>query len=104
MFAPYNQVLLAPAILTLVRRSSSADPILPAIRLAHAIAGIALVWPWIATLGLSAAYMWLTPALRQKVWPMPFYPNFVLPVFIFGLTLLDAWMNEPALRASDTAE
>lgn len=104
MFAPYNQVLLTPAILTLVRRASSADPILPALRLAHSIAGIALVWPWIATLGLSAAYMWLTPALRQKVWPMPFYSNFILPVFIFGLALLDAWMNAPALRASDTAE
>jgi hypothetical protein len=93
MFAPYNQVLLAPAILALVLSESSAQPILPAIRLARGVGAVLLAWPWIATLGLSAAYVWLTPELRQRVWPMPFYSNFVLPVFGFGLALLDTWTN-----------
>jgi len=91
MFAPYNQVLLAPAILMLLCVESSSRPILPAIRLARMVGGILLVWPWIATVGLSLAYFWLTPALRQRVWPMPFYSNFMLPVFVFGLALLDTW-------------
>jgi len=91
MFAPYNQVLLAPAILALLWSESSSRPILPAIRLARIVGGILLVWPWIATLGLSLAYFWLTPALRLRLWPMPFYSNFVVPVFIFGLALLDTW-------------
>jgi hypothetical protein len=37
MFAPYNQVLLAPAILALVRSETFPDPILPAIRLARVV-------------------------------------------------------------------
>jgi len=93
MFAPYNQVLLAPAILVLVRSYVSREPILPAIRLAGMIGGLMLVWPWIATLALSAAFLWLTPELRARLWPMPFYSNFMVPIFIFGLALLDAWLN-----------
>jgi hypothetical protein len=105
MFAPYNQVLLAPAILALVRSAGSGDPILPAIRLARAVGGVLLVWPWIATVGLSLAYVWLTPALRQRVWPMPFYSNFWVPVFVFGLALLDTWLTTPRnLRDSAPAE
>jgi hypothetical protein len=105
MFAPYNQVLLAPAILGLLRSESSGDPILPAVRLARRVGGFLLVWPWIATVGLSLAYVWLTPAVRQRVWPMPFYSNFMVPVFIFGLALLDTWMSEPpGLREGAAAE
>jgi hypothetical protein len=93
MFAPYNQVLLAPAILAGLRKKSEGEPILPAIRLARAVGGALLVWPWIATMGLSLAYIWLTPELRQRVWPMPFYSNFMVPVFVFGLALLETGMS-----------
>ena len=105
MFAPYNQVLLAPAILGLVRRESSSEEVLPALRLADLTASALLIWPWIATVGLSLAYVWLTPAIRHRVWPMPFYSNFVVPVLIFGLALLNEWTSAaPTLRDSATAE
>ena len=124
MFAPYNQVLLAPAILMLAWREISeassqrgsgkasetssektpqknsaegrisADIGLPAIRLARRIAGLLFFWPWIATLALSLASFWLTPELRHRLWPMPFYPNFILPVLIFGLALVETWLLE----------
>jgi hypothetical protein len=101
-------VLLAPAILAIVRSEVSGDPILPVIRLARAVGGVLLAWPWIATVGLSLAYVWLTPALRQRAWPMPFYSNFVVPVFIFGLALLDTWLTTlttpQSLRGSAPAE
>lgn len=102
MFAPYNQILLVPAILALIRSNTSPIPILPAIRLARGVAALLVVWPWIATLFLSAAYLWITPALREKVWPMPFYSNFVVPVFLFAVVLLDAWMT-PARGLRDSA-
>jgi hypothetical protein len=111
MFAPYNQVLLAPAIFALLRSEGSGELILPAVRLSRAVGAVLLVWPWIATVGLSLAYVWLTPELRQRVWPMPFYSNFILPVFIFGLSLLgfgllDTWRRSDAasLRERATAE
>jgi hypothetical protein len=105
MFAPYNQVLLAPAILGLWWGESSGRPILPAIRLARGVGGILLVWPWIATVGLSVFFLWLTPALRQRIWPLPFYSNFMLPVFVFLLALLDTWRSQaPPLRERAPAE
>jgi hypothetical protein len=91
MSALYNQVLLAPAILALLMSESSGDRILPAVRRARAIGYLLMVWPWIATMGLSLAYLWLTPELRQRVWPMPLYSCYMMPVFVFGLALLDAW-------------
>jgi hypothetical protein len=91
MSALYNQVLLAPAILALLMSESSGDRILPAIRLARAIGYLLLVWPWIATMGLSIVFLWLTPELRQRLWPMPLYSSYMMPVFVFGLALLDAW-------------
>jgi hypothetical protein len=97
MSALYNQVLLAPAILALLWSESAGATILPAIRLARVAGAILLAWPWIATLGLSLAYFWLTPALRQKLWPMPFYSSFMVPVFIFGLALLNTWTSQPGL-------
>jgi hypothetical protein len=93
MFAPYNQVLLIPAILALVNRFTSPEPILPAFRLAGFVGGLLLFWPWIASLLLSAAYVFLTPQLRDKSWSLPFYSNFLLPLFVFGLALYDVWTS-----------
>ena len=90
MSALYNQVLLAPAILALVRSELSRVPIPPAVRLARVIGGILVGWSWIATLGLSAAFVWLTPDLTQRLWTVPFYSSLMMPVLVFALALLDA--------------
>lgn len=94
MFAPYNQVLLAPAIFVLLRSAVSREPILPAIRLARGVGGFFVIWPWVATLGLCASHVWLTPDVRTRLWTLPFYSNFLTPIFIFGLALLDVWMSD----------
>jgi Glycosyltransferase family 87 len=106
MFAPYNQILLLPAILMAARSLLLADePVLPAIRLAGVIGAILLAWPWIATLLLSVFSPWLTTELRSSLWPMPFYSNFMLPIFVFGLSLLVAWTSQDrVLRANVVAE
>jgi hypothetical protein len=96
MSALYNQVLLAPAILALLRSESASDRILPAVRRARALAYLLVAWPWIATMGLSLAYLWLTPEMRLRVWTIPLYSSYMVPVFVFGLALLDAWMTQPA--------
>jgi hypothetical protein len=93
MFAPYNQVLLLPAILVLIRAAISRAALLPVFRLAGIIGFLLLIWPWVATLALSFAYPWITPSLRQQLWPMPFYSNFILPIFIFGLAALNLWTH-----------
>ncbi len=106
MFAPYNQILLTPAILMLLRKLAFEDePTLPAIRLAGVIGAFLVAWPWIATIVLSATSPWLTPQLRSSLWTMPFYSNFVVPIFIFGLSLPVAWMSrDSGLRVHAAAE
>src|SRR5579863_1594815 len=100
MSALYNQVLLAPAILALVWSSSSGEMLLPSVRVARLVGAILLVWPWIATTGLSLASGWLTQASRERLWPMPFYASYMLPVFVFGLVLLHTWMNLTSMSQS----
>jgi hypothetical protein len=105
MMAPYNQVLLVPAILVLARTATSQTPLLPSYRLAGGIALALLVWPWVATLALAAAYFWITPSLRHHLWLAPFYSNVMLPIFIFALAALDRWRNAPSgLREAFAAE
>jgi hypothetical protein len=96
MSAIYNQVLMVPAILGLLWSESAGDRVLPAVRRARVIGYLLVVWPWIATIGLSLAYLWLTPEMRLRVWTMPLYSCYMVPVFVFGLALLDAWMTRPA--------
>jgi Glycosyltransferase family 87 len=93
MFMPYNQVLLLPAILVLVEAITSPSPILPAFRLAGIVGFLPLLWPWIATLSLTALYPWLTPNLRQHLWLLPYYSNFTVPLFIFAWGALAQWSH-----------
>lgn len=98
MFAPYNQVLLVPVILVWLRGTSSsseseAERRLPALRVLGFVTAAFLLWPWIATAGLTVAYPWLTPLWRGKIYLLPFYSNFHVPIFVYGLGLLNTWLN-----------
>ncbi len=94
MYAPYNQVLLVPAILALLQSDVSGGSVLPATRRARAVGYFVLVWAWIATIALAFSYPWLTPQMRQRLWPMPLYSSFMVPVFVFGLAMLNTWRSE----------
>jgi hypothetical protein len=103
MYAPYNQVLLLPAIFFLVREqvasiavSRSASPLAWA-------TGLALAWQWIASLSLSALWF-LSPAAALSGWKAPFYTTFALPVLIFALAMLAARYPRSVLRARASAE
>jgi len=105
MFMPYNQVLLLPPILVLVEALTSPSPILPAFRFAGIVGFLPLVWPWVATLSLMALYPWLTPKLRQHIWLLPYYSNFMVPIFVFGLSALNHWSQAASgLREPFAAE
>jgi hypothetical protein len=89
MYAPYNQVLLLPAILLLVRDRSFFTSRSRALRAGYGIGIFALAWQWIASLCLSAIYV-CSPAGAMSRWQWPFFATFALPVLVFVLTLLDA--------------
>lgn len=98
MFALYNQVLLMPAILMLAQSEISGERILPAVGIAKKVCAVLLAWPWVATLLLSLAYLWITPQLRERLWHLPLYATFLLPVFVFGVALREMALvsREPA--------
>jgi Glycosyltransferase family 87 len=88
MYAPYNQILLLPAILRLAKWRAGRGPFSPAWRLIFSFGLLTLMWPWLAILGLSAVYaLGLTP-LALRGWAIPLYANFALPVLVFTLVVL----------------
>lgn len=102
--ALYNQVLLAPAILLLLQRQDSGDASRLS-RLLGAVCWLVLVWPWLATFGLSLAYPWMTPEVRQKLYSTPFLTSLTLPLLVLGLALLQSWTHHAhGLRGNAGAE
>ena len=85
MFAPYNQVLLLPAILILVRERAAFLSQSSARRLAYEMGGAIVAWQWIASLGLTAVYWLLSRPSALEHWNRPFFATFALPMWIFVL-------------------
>jgi hypothetical protein len=106
MYAPYNQVLLMPAILFLAREQFPARDQAAALAELRSggplfwAAGLALAWQWIASLGLSALWFVSRDAALSG-WKAPFYATFALPVLIFAAAMLAARNPPSALRAHD---
>ena len=89
MYAPYNQVLLLPAILVLVRDRAIFFLRSPGVRFLYLSGAVALAWQWIASLSLSAASLFVSRTWALNRWQWPFLATFALPVVVFALILLD---------------
>lgn len=100
MYAPYNQVLLLPAILSLVRDRTALVPGWRAVRIVYAAGVLALVWQWLASTAICVTWL-VSPAQAIKMWKLPFYATFALPVLVFALAFLSASHQRRALRLRD---
>jgi hypothetical protein len=82
MFAPYNQLLLLPAVLLLSRYW----PELwnkGALSKAACVLTVAIVgWPWLAAVGLTLANLALPAASVQHGWAIPLYTSLGIPLVI----------------------
>jgi len=85
MYAPYNQVLLLPAILLLVRERAMFLSRSRVWRVAYQLGALAVGWQWVASVGLTATYLLLSRDLAFRGWEWPFFATFALPVFVFVL-------------------
>ena len=85
MFAPYNQVLLIPCVMLVlkqIRRLWKAN------RLSRFLAVItvaALAWPWAAALGLTIAWLFLPASSVQRAWAVPIGTTLMIPVSLMVL-------------------
>ena len=94
MYAPYNQVLLLPSILLLVRERAEFVSRSRIRRLAYGVGALLLGWQWAASLGLTFVYLLISQAWALEGWKWPFFATFALPVWVFVLTFFYA-QDEP---------
>ena len=94
-FAPYNQLLLLPALILLVcdwRRLTRSGPPL---RLLYLLVAALVAWPWLATLYLSAASFFQPPSVVQSGWTLPLRTSLLIPFGIMALLGIDASCRRP---------
>jgi Glycosyltransferase family 87 len=80
MFAPYNYLLVLPAVLLVVRDWGFLWSMGSVSRTGLLLAAGAIGWPWVAALGLAAASLILSPAAVQRAWWLPLYSSVKIPI------------------------
>jgi hypothetical protein len=84
MYAPYNQLLLLPAVFLIAQswkqlwRKSGGSQVA-----CSAAAGFVL-WPWMVSLGLMLASLFLAPATIERAWALPLWSSPAIPIAILG--------------------
>jgi glycosyl transferase family 87 len=82
MFAPYNQLLLLPAILLVVREWPELWK-KGALSKAACVLTVAIVgWPWFAALGLTLASLTIPAASVERGWAVPLSTSLGIPLVI----------------------
>jgi Glycosyltransferase family 87 len=84
-FAPYNQVLLLPAVFLI---AASWKDLWGRNRLTRLLCGLALLvvfWPWLASCGLMLGSLFTPPSLVQRAWAVPLYTSLGIPLVVLGL-------------------
>ncbi len=100
MFAPYNQLLLLPAVFLLARHWTLLAAKSRMMRLACVVTGLLVCWPWLAAVALTAASLVLPAYPVQQAWAWPLYTSLASPPAVLGLVALHV---ADALRAGATS-
>ncbi len=84
-FAPYNQILLLPAVFLIADSRKELWGRNRLTRMACVLAVLVVFWPWVASLGLMLASLFLPASSVQRAWAMPLYTSLVIPLVVLGL-------------------
>ncbi|HLZ43624.1 MAG TPA: glycosyltransferase family 87 protein [Candidatus Sulfotelmatobacter sp.] len=87
MFAPYNQLLLLPVAMAIVRAVPRLWRGTRLSRFLLGVAAFAALCPWIAAAGLVIALWFLPAPTVQKAWVLPLFTNFTIPVTLWAVIL-----------------
>src|SRR5512146_2880155 len=98
-WAPYNQLLMLPALILLLRDWRRLIRLGRLPRLLYLLVAALVVWPWLATLYLSAAWYFQPAPVAQRGWTLPLYTSLLIPFGIMALLAIDA-RRRPALPPS----
>ena len=86
--ANYNQVLLIPALLVVVKERRAIWRLSFANRVLFALASVLVVWPWIASIVLDAFSFVLPERTIERVWAVPLWTAIQTPMGVVALMLV----------------
>ena len=89
-FAPYNQVLLLPAVFLIALSWRDIWGRNWLTRASCVVGTLVVFWPWLASCGLLLASLILPADLVQRAWTAPLRNSLLLPVVVLGLLVLCA--------------
>jgi hypothetical protein len=90
MTAPYNQVLLLPAVFLLLAAWNERWRPTRIARVLSFVAAATVLWPWLASFGLMLAAIFLPSASLHKAWALPLYTSLGIPLAVLSLVILCA--------------
>jgi glycosyl transferase family 87 len=88
MFALYNFALLLPALMLLIEHRTELWLRGRTSRALSAILLLLFAWPWVASLGLSAARLALPLETLHQLWSLPLYTSLMIPIAVLAPMLL----------------
>jgi hypothetical protein len=97
MTSLYNQILLLPAVLLLVRHGAFLWRVDRLTRLICIIAGSLIIWPWLAALGLSVASFYMAPEVVQRAWAVPLWTSLTIPLGVLLLLARFGMLTQPGI-------
>jgi Glycosyltransferase family 87 len=100
MLAPYNQVLLLPALLVAARHAAEIWSQKITMRITLALAVLLMAWSWIASIALTLSAPFLEPARLQSGWKLPLLSSLFVPIFVFAVIALWAVLLRPPAAAA----
>ena len=106
MFAPYNQVLLIPVLMVVVRSVHELWAGSSLRKFLVSVATLSVFWPWIAAAALAISLLFFPVAQVQKAWAAPLYTSLAIPVLVLALVLAGRVVfckgSEPTFRDNTT--
>lgn len=89
-YAPYNQLLLLPSLMLAWEATARIARMGLAARLLLLLAGLSVLWPWIATVVLCLARFLVGTEAVQRAWTLPLYTTLYIPLTLVGVTWMGA--------------
>ena len=85
-YAPYNQLLLLPALMVVVAEAPRHWESSKVLRVLVSLMWLCVAWPWITAAMLDVALL-IYPASRvQNAWQIPLFASLVTPLAVLGAT------------------
>ena len=101
MLAPYNQVLLLPCLMLIAKAIQDVWRANRMSRLFVLFTATAIAWPWVTSLTLAVALLWLPSITVQQAWRVPMGATLMIPVSILALMFVS---KKSMCAGSDVAQ